>query len=97
MKNPDLAGYCSFLFGESVGSTGYLMGPSRDVIGRATVKAVWATPRSFVSSHYLQVEVKVGGLTYTGRSAGNGMLWQGKLTAASRRAVERCEPQGRAS
>ena len=36
---------------------------------------------SFLSSHCHQIEARIHGVPYTGRSAGNGMLWKGKRKA----------------
>ena len=41
----------------------------------------WETPRSFVSNRMYQVTARINGIRYTGRSAGEGMIWRGKRTA----------------
>lgn len=51
-------------------------------LGACVVTARWCTPRSWVSSHMLQVEATINGRVYTGRSAGDGMLWAGKVKKA---------------
>jgi hypothetical protein len=50
-------------------------------IGTARIVAKWATERSFYASHMLQVECCINGVKYTGRGAGNGMIWKGKRCA----------------
>ena len=52
-----------------------------NVIGRCRLAKSWATPRSYVSSRMYQVYATVDGVTYTGRSAGEGMSFSGKRTA----------------
>lgn len=42
------------------------------------VVARWRTPRSYISSEMLQVEATIAGVVYTGRCAGESMLWRGK-------------------
>src|SRR5262245_10359732 len=51
------------------------------VIGSYRVTSSWATPRSYVSSRQYQIEAVVDGVTYTGRSAGVGMIVKGKRKA----------------
>ncbi len=46
--------------------------------------ARWRTPRSYVSSYMLQVEARVDGVLYTGRSAGVQMLYRGKRKGGSK-------------
>lgn len=48
------------------------------VLGNARIVASWKTPRNTWSSRMYQVEVILSGVTYTGRSNGVGMVWQGK-------------------
>lgn len=47
-------------------------------LGPCQITATWRTPRSYVSSTMVQAECKIDGVWYTGRGAGDGMLWQGK-------------------
>ena len=47
-------------------------------IGSYRVTSSWPTPRSFVSSSMLQVVAHVDGNHYKGRSAGVGMVFNGK-------------------
>lgn len=50
-------------------------------LGTARIVATWRTPGSYVSSHYHQVEATINGAIYTGRSAGEGMIWKGRAKA----------------
>ncbi len=47
-------------------------------LGTYRTTASWRTPNSYVSSRYYQVEASVDGVVYTGRSAGEGMIYKGK-------------------
>lgn len=47
-------------------------------IGTYRITGTWKTPRSFVSSRMHQVEARVVGVLYVGRSAGEGMSFSGK-------------------
>lgn len=47
-------------------------------LGKAKVIASWATPFSYVSERWFQVECTIDGVTYTGRTAGEGMSYRGK-------------------
>ena len=53
-------------------------------IGTYRIVATWATPRSYVSSVMHQIEACVNGVTYTGRGAGEGMIFHGKRKASRR-------------
>lgn len=44
------------------------------IIGTYRITSSWSTPRSYVSSHMHQVEIRTNGAVYTGRSAGQGMV-----------------------
>ena len=48
------------------------------VIGTCRITSTWRTPRSFVSSTMSQVYAVVDGVTYTGRSAGEVMIFKGR-------------------
>lgn len=48
-----------------------------EFMGNARIVATWKTPRNYESEMH-QVEVVIQGRTYTGRSAGEGMIWTGK-------------------
>lgn len=50
-------------------------------LGTYRIVSSWRTPRSYVSDRMYQVEATVEGVTYTGRSAGVGMLFKGKRKA----------------
>jgi hypothetical protein len=52
-----------------------------EVIGSYRVIRSWRTPNSYVSSRMCQVEAVVNGIVYTGRSAGQGMIFKGKRKA----------------
>lgn len=65
---------------EYVGARGDLTDWHGNVIGKCVVTAMWRTPRSYVSSHMLQIAGTIDGRKYTGRGAGNGMVWKGKRT-----------------
>ncbi len=54
-------------------------------LGGYVLTASWPTPRSYVSSHRHQVVATLhDGRTYTGRSAGRGMLVRARRLAADR-------------
>lgn len=48
-------------------------------VGTYKIISSWATPKSYVSSRMYQIEAIVKGKKYTGRSAGVGMLFNGRL------------------
>jgi len=48
-------------------------------LGTYRITRTWRTPRSYVSSTMHQVYATVDGVTYTGRSAGVGMIFKGKV------------------
>lgn len=48
-----------------------------NVIGTCVITASWPI-RSYVSNRMYQIRAHIGGRFYTGRSAGEGMIWQGK-------------------
>lgn len=49
-------------------------------LGDAKIVASWSLPRtSWISDRMFQVEATIDGVTYTGRSAGAGMFWRGKV------------------
>ena len=50
-------------------------------MGKAWIVASWSTPHSFVSSRMYQVEAMIDGVRYTGRTAGDGMIWRGRRKA----------------
>ena len=54
-------------------------------IGRVRLLRSWRTPRSYVSDRMWQAEAVVNGRTYTGRTAGESMIFKGRETAASRK------------
>ncbi len=69
--------YCTAYLGKD----GQLTKWDGTVIGRWTVVTSWPTPNSYVSSRMYQVEAWIGSALYTGRSAGEGMLFKGKRVA----------------
>lgn len=51
-------------------------------LGSARITARWRMPYNcMVTSHYLQVEATINGVKYTGRTAGESMIWKGKRCA----------------
>jgi len=74
-------GYLKFDGPEWLGSTGTLTNWHGERLATARIVAKWPTPRSFMSSHMLQVECCIDGVWFTGRSAGSGMIWRGKPCA----------------
>src|ERR1700691_1873235 len=50
-------------------------------LGTYRVTSTWRTPRSYVSTTMSQVRAIVNGVTYTGRSAGQGMIYCGRRVA----------------
>lgn len=64
-----------------LGMDGVLTDWHGNAIGTYKIVSSWPTPRSFVSSRQFQVETRVDGITYTGRSAGVGMAYRGKRKA----------------
>ena len=74
-------GYMSSLGRETVGSFGAVTDWRGNEIDRYHVVSRWRTPKSFVSSHQLQLVVRIGGVKgtfYTARSAGPTMAITGK-------------------
>lgn len=47
-------------------------------IGTWRAVATWQTPRSYLSPTMSQIEARVGGRVYTGRGAGEGMIFRGR-------------------
>lgn len=47
-------------------------------IGTWRAVSTWKTPRSYMSSTMSQIEATVNGIRYTGRGAGEGMIFKGK-------------------
>jgi hypothetical protein len=72
-----IVGYLK-LSSEHVGAVGTVTDWHGRELGACVVTARWATPRSYLSSHMLQVRATVDGVTYTGRGAGNNMLYRGR-------------------
>jgi hypothetical protein len=64
---------------EHVGATGTLTSWHGEPLGTVRITSKWRTPKSFVSSHMFQMEARVNGKTYTGRSAGNGVIFRGRV------------------
>lgn len=64
-----------------LGKGGQLTKWDGTVIGHYNVVTTWPTPHSYVSSTMSQVEAWVGPRCYTGRSAGEGMVFKGKRVA----------------
>jgi len=50
-------------------------------LGTWRIVATWKTPRSWFSSTMHQIEATVNGIRYTGRGAGEGMIFKGKAKA----------------
>lgn len=71
-------GYPKFDGGEFVGVTGVMQDWHGNRLGTCRIVSSWLTPRSFVSFHMYQIEALINGVRYTGRGAGNGMIWRGK-------------------
>jgi hypothetical protein len=71
---------------EYVGQCGVINAADGSFMGHCWITGCWRTPRSFVSSHYHQIEALIQGVYYTGRSAGHGMLWHARRKARQRRA-----------
>lgn len=49
-----------------------------NVIGEARLTSSWRTPRSFMASRMYQAYATVDGVTYTGRTCGEGMSYVGR-------------------
>jgi hypothetical protein len=48
-------------------------------LGAYRITATWRMPRTcFISSYQHQVEARINGMTYTGRSFGKGMIFKGR-------------------
>lgn len=68
-----------------MGKEGVLTNWQGEPIGRYTIESAWPTPAYHLSRKMYQLWVKANGRTYTGRSAGEGMLFRGKRIAAEKR------------
>ena len=77
-------GYLQFDTPEMLGVTGSVTDWHGNLLGTARIVGKWPTPRSWMSSHMLQVECCIDGISYTGRGAGNGMAWTGNRCAAKK-------------
>jgi hypothetical protein len=64
-----------------LGKDGVLTDWHGNPIGTYRITATWKTPRSYVSSTMNQVIAYTKGISYTGRSAGEGMVFRGKRVA----------------
>jgi hypothetical protein len=64
-----------------LGEGGTLRSWHGKIIGSYRVLSSWKTPNSYVSSRMCQVEATVNGIVYTGRSAGQGMIFKGRRKA----------------
>ncbi len=60
-----------------LGKNGILTDWHGTPIGTYRIVATWRTPRSYVSNTMSQVEARINGVLYTGRSAGVGMAYTG--------------------
>lgn len=65
-----------------VGKAGVLTNWKGKKIGTYRIVSSWRTPRSYISDRMYQLEATVKGRLYTGRSAGEGMIFKGKRKAA---------------
>lgn len=68
-----------------LGKAGNLTNWHGETIGRYAIVSTWKTPRSCYSDRMHQVEARVDGVLYTGRSAGEGMIFKGRRKAAKAR------------
>jgi len=83
---PDyVAAYVGKKIGDGVGCDRFSSTSRREltdwhgkVIGTCYISSTWKTPRSYVSSTMHQIYALVDGIKYTGRGAGEGMLFRGK-------------------
>ncbi len=50
-------------------------------LGTIRLTSSWRTPRSYVASRMYQAYATVNGVTYTGRTCGEGMVFTGKRCA----------------
>lgn len=66
---------------KSTDGTWSLTGWGSGKLGPCRITSTWRTPRSYISSTMVQAECKIDGVWYTGRGAGDGMLWRGKRKA----------------
>lgn len=84
-------------FRQNVGSTGVLYGADGQRLGHAQIVSKWRTPNSWYSPHMMQIEVTTpDGAVYTGRGAGHGSIWNGKLKASqSKRPATRSNGKAR--
>jgi len=64
---------------ENIGGTGIVTDFNGKKLGVYTVISKWKTPKSYVSNIMLQVNARMDGVIYTGRSTGDGMLFKGKI------------------
>lgn len=60
------------------GANGILTDWHGNKLGTWRATSTWKTPRSCYSSTMSQIEAIVNGVTYTGRGAGEGMVFKGK-------------------
>jgi hypothetical protein len=65
-----------------LGEDGKLYACNGKTLGTYRIIATWRMPRTcFISSNQHQVEAKVDGMTFTGRSFGKGMIFKGRRLA----------------
>lgn len=53
-------------------------------LGAARVVSSWKMPRSWQGDRQYQVEARINGRLYTGRTMGGGMIWRGKAKKESK-------------
>ena len=68
-----------------LGKDGVLTDWHGERLGTYRIVSTWKTPRSYVSSSMSQVIATVDGVSYTGRSAGVGMVYKGRRTKGDKR------------
>lgn len=66
-----------------LGKAGVLTDWHGNEIGTYRIISTWKTPRSFLSSSMSAVHARVDGRLYKGRSAGEGMIFSGRLAAVA--------------
>ncbi len=67
-----------------LGKDGVLTTWHGEAVGTYRVVKTWKIPGNILSSTMSQVEAMIDGIVYTGRSCGEGMIYQGKRKAGKR-------------
>jgi len=79
MAHNTASGFCLFDRGEEVGDKGVITDGKGTVIGGTLIVARWQARWDIASEYICQVEARINGVLYTGRTRGHNCIWHGKI------------------